>query len=79
MERIPNIGAIVKTEDGEGEVDGVETLKERVRVKIKNEDGDGFIYKRYDAKDVKVIKDVENKNDDIEIEDEELKKLEEEV
>ena len=64
LERIPNIGAIVKTEDGEGEVDGVETLKERVRVKIKNEDGDGFIYKRYDAKDVKVIKDVEGERPD---------------
>ena len=59
LKHLPHIGAIVKTEDGEGEVDGVETLKERVRVKIKNDDGDGFIYKRYDAKDVKVIKDAE--------------------
>ena len=44
LKHLPHIGAIVKTEDGEGEVDGVETLKERVRVKIKNDDGDGFIY-----------------------------------
>ncbi len=55
LKRLPNIGAIVSTEDGEGEVDGIETLKERVKVKIK--DGDGYLYKRYDAKDIKVIKD----------------------
>ena len=57
LSRLPHIGAIVKTEDGEGEIEGVETLKERVKVKIK--DGDDYFYKRYDAKDVKVIKDVE--------------------
>ena len=54
LKRLPNIGAIVKTEDGEGEVDGVETLKERVKVKFRTEDGDGYTYKRYDAKDIKV-------------------------
>lgn len=58
LERLPNIGAIVKTEDGEGEIDLIETLKERVRVKIKDPEGDGYFYKRYDAKDIKVIKDV---------------------
>lgn len=82
IKRLPNIGAIVKTEDGEGEVDGIETLKERVKVKMKNEDGDGYIYKRYDAKDVKVIKDaVREQMDEEEIahkkELEELEKLEE--
>ena len=83
LEHLPHIGAIVKTEDGEGEIDGVETLKERVRVKIMNEDGDGYIYKRYDAKDVKVIKDVDiEKMDEEEIKNkkelEELEKLEKE-
>ena len=83
LEHLPHIGAIVKTEDGEGEIDGVETLKERVRVKIKNEDGDGFVYKRYDAKDVKVIKDVDAEvMDEEEIKNkkelEELEKLEKE-
>ena len=58
LEKLPNIGAIVKTQDGEGEVDSIETLKERVRVKIKDTEGDGYFYKRYDAKDIKVIKDV---------------------
>lgn len=56
LKHLPNVGAIVKTEDGEGEVDSIEILKEKLRVKIKNEDG--YTYKKYDAKDVKIIKDV---------------------
>ena len=55
LKKLPHVGAIVKTEDGEGEVDGVETLKEIVKVKLK--DGEGYYYKRYNAKDIKVIKD----------------------
>ena len=69
LKRLPNVGAIVKTEDGEGEVDGVETLKERVKVKFKTEDGDGYTYKRYDAKDIKIIKDIAKER----IDEEELK------
>ena len=81
LKKLPNIGAIVKTEDGKGEVDSIETLKERVRVKIK--DGDGYFYKRYDAKDIKVIKDaVSPKVNEEELEHqkelEELEKLEQE-
>ena len=57
LSRLPKMGAIVKTEDGEGVVDGVETLKERIRVKIKDSDGEYF-YKKYDAKDVKILKNV---------------------
>ena len=55
LEKLPNIGAIVKTEDGEGEVDNIETLKEVVRVKLK--DGDNYTYKRYNVSDIKIIKD----------------------
>ena len=55
LKKLPNIGAIVKTEDGVGEVEGIETLRERVKVKLKNEEG--FSYKRYDVKDLKIIKD----------------------
>ena len=81
LKKLPNIGAIVKTEDGQGEVDSIETLKERVRVKIK--DGDGYFYKRYDVKDIKVIKDaVSQKVNKEELEHqkelEELEKLEQE-
>lgn len=56
LKNLPNIGAIVATEEGEGEVESIETLKERVRVKIKDSE-EGYFYKRYDAKDIKVIKD----------------------
>ena len=74
LSRLPKVGAIVKVPDeGEGIVDSIETLKEKIRIKFK--DKDGFYYRKYDAKDVQIIKDVEEKNDDIE--DEELKKLEE--
>jgi len=78
LERLPKIGAIVKTEDGEGVVDGIETLKEKIRVKLKEKDGDEFYYKKYDAKDIKIIKNVEEK--EINLEEEanlaELKELE---
>ena len=56
LERLPGIGAIVSTENGEGVVENVEVLKERVRVKFK--DGDGYYQKQYDLKDIKIIKDV---------------------
>ena len=58
IQKLPKIGAIVKTEDGEGTVEGVETLKERLRVKLKDDSGE-YYYKKYDAKDVKIIKNVE--------------------
>ena len=73
LKRLPKVGATVKTEDGEGIVESLETLKEKVRVKLK--DGEGFFYKKYDSKDVKVIKDVVTKEEEID-EEEELKKLE---
>ncbi len=38
LSRIPKVGSIVKTEDGEGIVESIETLKEIIRVKLK--DGD---------------------------------------
>ena len=80
LKKLPKIGAIVKTEDGEGTVDGVETLKERIRVKLKDSDGE-FFYKKYDAKDVKIIKNISNEEIDPEEEIhkkelEELEKLE---
>ena len=59
INRLPKIGAIVKTEDGEGTVEGVETLKEKLRVKLKDDNGENY-FKKYDAKDVKIIKNVES-------------------
>lgn len=82
LKHLPNVGAIVKTEDGEGEVDNIEILKEKLRVKLKNEDGI-YTYKKYDAKDVKIIKDIAREQvDEEEIQNkkelEELEKLEQE-
>ena len=81
LKNLPNIGAVVKTPEGQGEVDSIETLKEIVRVKIKDKDGDGYFYKRYSVKDIKIIKDGTNqKIDKEELENkkelEELEKLE---
>ena len=73
LARLPKIGAIVKTADGQGEVCGIETLKERIKVKLK--DGDGFFYKRYELKDIKIIKNIE-KEPQYEENLEEIKELE---
>ena len=76
LSRLPHVGAIVKTEDGTGEIENVEILAERVRVKITS--GDNFTYKKYNVKDITVIKDVvaeqqENENSE---ETEELERFE---
>ena len=75
LKKLPKIGAIIQTEDGEGVVDGIETLKEIVRVKLKDENGEYF-YKKYDAKDIKIIKNVETEVMDEE-EKQNLKELQE--
>lgn len=72
LARLPKIGAIVKTEDGQGEVCSVETLKEIIKVRFK--DGDGVFYKRYKLPDIKIIKNVEIKQENEETE--EIKELE---
>lgn len=78
LKRLPNIGAIVKTPDGKGEVIGIETLKETIKVKF--EDGDITNYKKYKIEEVKVIKDTtkENINEEEKIYENELKNLEKE-
>lgn len=75
LDRMPKIGAIVKTGDGEGTVDSIETLKEIVRVKLEDKE-DGYYFKKYKASDIKIIKNIEKE----EINEEEkanLKELEE--
>ena len=74
LNRLPKIGAIVKTEDGEGIVDSIETLKEMIRVKLK--DGDDIFYKKYPVSEVKIIKNVGKEEVDPE-EREHLKELQE--
>lgn len=74
LSRLPKVGAIVKaTEDGEGVVDSVETLKEKVRVKFK--DKEGFYYKKFDMADLKIIKDAVEKDEISGVDKEELKEL----
>ena len=66
LKRLPKIGAIVKTEDGEGTVDSIQTLREIIRVKFR--DGEDTFYKRYPASEVKIIAKYgeESENDDSE-------------
>ena len=74
LARLPKVGSILETIDGEGTVESVEILKENIRVKF--EDDDGYHYKRYKADDVKLIKPSETEEIDAE-EKENEKELEE--
>ena len=59
LNKLPKIGAIVETEDGEGVVDSIETLREIVKVKLKD-DNDETYYKKYNASDLKIIKNIDS-------------------
>ena len=75
--RMPKFGAIVNTPDGTGEVCGVETLSERVRVKFGH--GEETVYKKYNNSDIEIIKNGTDKEEEIEdeLQDKEgLKELE---
>ena len=75
LAKLPKVGAIVKTEDGEGIVEGVETLKEIIKVKI--EDQDNLKIKKYPAQDITVIKDVDvDQDEDQDIDENDLRELE---
>ena len=74
LKKLPKIGAIVKTEDGEGTVDSIETLREIIRVKFK--DGEDTFYKKYPPSEVKIIKNIGKENIDPE-QKEHAKELEE--
>ena len=54
IKKLPKVGSIVKTEDGEGTVVTQEVLKEAIKVQFRKDDI--TTYKTYPAKDVKVIK-----------------------
>ncbi len=73
IKRLPKVGSIVKTEDGEGIVNSVEVLKETLRVQFKKDDV--TTYKNYKASDVKVIK--KATGNDIMTSSEEMENLEE--
>ena len=75
LKKLPKIGAIVKTSDGEGEVCGIETLSENIKVKFI--DGEDIFYKKYNIKDVEIIKNVEKNEPIDDLDSDELKELEE--
>lgn len=72
IKRLPKIGSIVKTPDGEGTVASVEVLKELLKVQFKKDDV--TTYKNYKASDVKVVKGSTEKE---QIDEEEMENLEE--
>ena len=78
LKRLPKIGAIVKCEEGTGEVCGIETLKEIITVKLT--DGEDTFYRRYKLEDIEIIKDAEEDENNLDVESqedlEELEKLE---
>lgn len=74
LSRLPKIGAIVKTPDGEGEVCSIETLKETIKVRLK--EGEDVFYRKYGMNDIKIIKNVEKKTENSE-NTEDMKELEE--
>ena len=76
LKRLPKIGAIVKTEEGTGEVASVETLKEVLRVKYKDNE-DNTYFKKHSVNDVVVIEDAKVDDEKLDVENEEdLKELE---
>lgn len=78
LKHLPKIGAIVKTEDGDGVVDSIETLKEIVKVKLKDDNNETY-FKKFNANELKIIKNTSSEIIDEEEKEnmEELKKLEE--
>lgn len=74
IKKIPKVGAIVETPDGQGTVMDLSLLKEILKVKLdKSNESD---YRVYNMSQVKVIKDVYSKDDEADIDLEVLKQLE---
>ena len=75
IKRVPKVGSLVSTPKGEGTVISANILKEEVSVKLKVDKDDDVDLEKFKAADVKVIKGVVEKNNNVEnIED--LKNLE---
>ena len=62
IKKLPKVGSIVKTEDGEGTVVTQEVLKEAIKVQFRKDDI--TTYKTYLTKDVKVIKNASGNDKD---------------
>lgn len=75
LKKLPHVGAIVETNEGEGVVESIETLKEIIKVKLKDDEGENY-YRRFPASDIKVIKDTKRANKTGYGEEEDLAELE---
>lgn len=74
LERVPKIGAIVETTEGQGTVMGINILKETVKVRLdKGNETDLVVFK---LADIKVIKDATSCEEDMGVDFETLKTLE---
>ena len=78
LKKLPKVGSIVKTEDGEGTISALEVLKENVKVQFKKDDV--TTYKTYNVKEIKVLKNATGSQDSYDQEElenlKELKRLE---
>ncbi|MBQ9314705.1 MAG: stage 0 sporulation family protein [Clostridia bacterium] len=75
LSRLPNIGALVKTPEGNGTVEDVETLKEIVKVKIEKE---GTTHKKaFHLNEIEILKNKKRKEKQEDVDMNELRALEE--
>ena len=74
LSRVPKVGAVVETPDGQGTVMEVNLLKAIVKVKL--DKGNETDLKAYSADDVKVVKDIVREEDTSDIDLDTLKELE---
>ena len=77
LSRLPNVGAIVKTSDGEGLVEDVQVLKELITVKLEKDDT--TIKKVFPFSEIEILKNARRKDTKPEegVSEKELKNLEE--
>ena len=73
LSRLPKVGAIVKTPEGEGTVENVEILQEVLKVKIEGKDETKV--KKFNLSEIEIIKDAEDTYDEA-IDENDLKELE---
>ena len=65
LKKAPNVGALVETPGGQGVVEEVSLIKEKVKVKL--DKGNETDLEVYDMSEIKVIKDTEHKDDSDEV------------
>lgn len=74
--RVPRVGSIVKTEDGQGTVIYVNLLKEIVKVKLENTEERDLEVNEYKVSEIEIIKNARDTEETEDIDIEELKGLE---